>query len=64
MFDKIDLDGDQRVDFHEFYAAAIDHQALFTQSTIETLFNILNTNSNGEELQITDFLRIMPSNCI
>jgi len=26
VFDKLDLDGDNRVDFHEFYAATIDHK--------------------------------------
>ena len=26
IFASIDLDGDKRCDFHEFYAAAVDHK--------------------------------------
>lgn len=43
VFDKLDLDGDKRVDFHEFYSAAIDHKELFNSDTIDSLFKILDT---------------------
>ena len=31
VFSHIDLDGDGRVDFHEFYAAGLDHKKLLTE---------------------------------
>ena len=40
----MDLDGDKRVDFHEFYAATIDHQALFNDETINKLFDMFKTD--------------------
>ena len=30
VFDALDLDGDKRADFHEFYTATIDYKQLFT----------------------------------
>lgn len=35
IFNKIDLDGDKRLDVHEFYAAAIDHKDLFSDKVID-----------------------------
>ena len=42
VFYSMDLDGDWRVDFHEFYAAVIDHQTLFSDKTISNLYRIFD----------------------
>lgn len=38
----MDLDGDRRVDFHEFYAAVIDYGDLFTDDTIARLHKLFD----------------------
>ena len=44
----MDLDGDQRVDFHEFYAATINYKALFSDTSINNLYAILDTRTQGK----------------
>ena len=58
----LDLDGDNRVDFHEFYAATIDHQKLFTKETIKCLFEVLNIDQT-DVITLKNFLTILPTNC-
>lgn len=40
IFLSLDLDGDQRIDFHEFYVAVINHALLFTETNLKILFKI------------------------
>jgi Ca2+-binding EF-hand superfamily protein len=41
------LDGDGKVDYHEFVTAAIDHRSLLNKSNIAAMFNLLDTNGDG-----------------
>lgn len=34
VFKAADLDGDGKIDFHEFFAAAINHQKILTKKNI------------------------------
>ena len=43
----MDLDGDKRIDFHEFYAATANYEAIFNESNIEKLFKIFDSNNMG-----------------
>lgn len=57
----MDLDGDKRCDFHEFYTATVNYQKLFTPSHIESIFKTLDHNKN-DYLEIEDFNRLLPTN--
>ena len=43
VFQSMDLDGDKRVDFHEFYAATANYKAIFTDENLNKLFTIFDT---------------------
>ena len=45
--DRIDLDGDGRIDYHEFMQAAINHQALLNKENIEQMFKLFDANNDG-----------------
>lgn len=59
----MDLDGDGRVDFHEFYAASCDHHLLFNEEskTIDKLFKILDHDKNGV-IDQEDLYKVLPTN--
>ena len=43
----MDLDGDGRVDFHEFYVAVSNYKALFTNDNLQNLFKIFDPTRRG-----------------
>ena len=47
VMDRIDLDGDGRIDYHEFMQAAINHQALINKENIEQMFKLFDANNDG-----------------
>lgn len=47
MFKRLDLDGDGRIDFGEFFAAAIKHQKVVTDRNIQNLFETFDQNNDG-----------------
>jgi len=57
----VDLDGDGRADFHEFYAAAVDHIELLSDQNINLVFKTLDINSNNK-IEITELNQLMPRN--
>ena len=69
---KIDMDGDGRIDFHEFLAAIFDQKDLFNDDyhNLERIFKYLDTDtkpgrksSEGDGiLDINDLMRNMPTN--
>ena len=42
MFDKVDLDGDGKIDFHEFIAGAVDHHKMLTKANLKFAFNLFD----------------------
>ena len=58
---NIDLDGDGRLDFHEFYTAACNHNEIMTKSNINALFNVLDHNQDNL-LDVKDLIRVLPTN--
>jgi Ca2+-binding EF-hand superfamily protein len=61
VFNSIDLDGDGRADFHEFYAATIDHKKLLTEANLEKIFKLLDHNKN-QVLTEDELHKAMPTN--
>jgi len=47
IFRKIDLDGDGRIDYHEFCVATIDHKKLLTEQNLKYVFDTLDVDKNG-----------------
>jgi len=49
------MDGDGKIDYIEFVQAAIDHKALLNKDNIKAIFNMLDSNGDGnidlQELQ-------------
>lgn len=58
---KCDLDGDGKIDFSEFYTAAINHQKLLSKENIEYAFRTFDTNGDGT-IDISEFKSALPSN--
>jgi len=61
VFTSMDMDGDCRADFHEFYTAAVDHKIILSDSNLETIFSTLNP-SKKEFIDKEDFKKILPTN--
>jgi Ca2+-binding EF-hand superfamily protein len=60
VFQSMDLDGDKRVDFHEFYAATADYQAVFTPENLNKLYRIFDTKGK-EEISLKNFQLQLPT---
>ena len=61
VFKAADLDGDGKIDFHEFFAAAIDHKKILTEANVESLFKTFDTNEDGK-LDVNEFRTALPTN--
>ena len=42
-----DLDGDSRLNYHEFITAAYDHKSLLTSDNIAKVFSLLDQDNDG-----------------
>ena len=58
---QCDLDGDGKIDFHEFFTAAVDHKKVLTKQNLTAAFQIFDTNGDGE-IDIDEFKLALPSN--
>lgn len=47
VMDRLDLDGDGRIDYNEFMQAAINHQALLNKENIAQMFKLFDSNNDG-----------------
>ena len=57
----MDLDGDRRLDFHEFYAAVINKKVLFSDENISKLFKIFDNNENLATISNNHFRVQLPT---
>ena len=60
VLQKCDLDGDGKVDFHEFITAAVRHQKVITRDTILSAFELFDTNRDGF-IDIQEFKTALPT---
>lgn len=58
---QCDLDGDGKIDFHEFFTAAVDHQKVITKQNLKYAFDTFDTNGDGT-IDIDEFKTALPSN--
>ena len=57
---RIDLDCDGKINFEEFYTAAVDHKKVVTKENIQAAFNLFDTNGDGK-IEISEFKQALPS---
>ena len=57
---QCDLDGDGKIDFHEFFTAAIDHKKVLTKQNLSYAFQTFDTNGDGS-IDIEEFKVALPS---
>ena len=55
-FTNLDLDGDGRLDFHEFETANLNYMLFLTPQKIDTLFDYINQDKqSNDDLSMEDF---------
>lgn len=60
VFNKVDLDGNGKIDFHEFIAGAVDHHKMLTKNNLKFAFNLFDQNSDGV-IDLTEFKNALPT---
>jgi len=58
---QCDLDGDGKIDFHEFFTAAVNHQKVLTKQNLKFAFETFDINGDGS-IDIDEFKTSLPSN--
>ena len=61
VLQNCDLDGDGKIDFQEFYTAAVNHQKIITKQNIQYAFNTFDVNGDGN-IDIEEFKQALPTN--
>lgn len=61
VLQKCDLDGDGKIDFGEFYTAAVNHQKIITAQNIKYAFDMFDVNGDGS-IDIEEFKHVLPTN--
>ena len=56
----IDLDGNGKIDFNEFYVAVVDYKKTLTMDKIDWFFREFDSNGDGQ-ISIEEFKQALPS---
>ena len=57
---NLDLEANGRVDFHDFFTAAVDHNKYLTKQNIDYMFTTFDLNGDGK-LDLDEFNFVVPS---
>ena len=60
VFENVDLDGDGRLDFHEFIAGAVDHSKIVTKKNMQYMFQLFDANNDGV-IELDEFKNALPT---
>ena len=54
------MDGDGRLDFHEFIAGAVEHQKILTKKNLQYMFKLFDANNDGV-IELDEFKNALPT---
>ena len=60
IFQKMDLDGNGKVDFHEFCVASVDHKKLLSEKNLKYVFATLDQDQSGT-IELSELKGSLPS---
>ena len=60
LFKQCDLDGDGKIDYHEFLVASFNHKAVLTEENLQKAFNLFDVNKDGS-IEIDELKVVLPT---
>ena len=60
MFKQCDLDGDGKIDYHEFLVASFNHKAVLTEDNLQKAFNLFDVNKD-QQISVEELKVVLPT---